>query len=79
MRPAALAQALRDTGWEGRVVGDGALVHAEHFPQAEQAPRYPSAEHVVLAAAQRVLAGAPGEVLTPLYLRRPDATPPARP
>ena len=78
MRPAALAQALADTGWQGRVVGDGALLHAEHFPQAEAAPRYPSAEHVVLTAAHRALTGAPSEVLVPLYLRRPDATPPER-
>ena len=30
----------------------------------------------MLLAARRVLEGAPSEPLTPLYLRRPDATPP---
>jgi hypothetical protein len=31
------------------------------------------------AAAPRVRAGAPGDPLTPLYLRAPDATEPGRP
>ena len=81
LRPAALAEALRETGWQGRVLGDGALLHAEHFPAVEPEPRYPSADGVVLLAARRALAGEPGEVLEPQYLRRPDATPPgpARP
>ena len=78
LRPAALATAVRETGWEGRVVGDGALLHAEHFaghPVLEQ-PRYPAADALVLLAARRVLDGAPSEPLTPLYLRRPDAVEP---
>jgi len=78
LRPAALAQALAETGWTGRVVGDGALLHAGHFPGAAPSPRYPAAELIVLGAAGRALAGAPGEVIEPLYLRRPDATPPVR-
>lgn len=77
LRPAALATALQETDWQGRVLGDGALLHAEHFPQAEPEPRYPSAEGVVLLAARRALAGEPSEPLVPLYLRRPDATPTA--
>ena len=79
LRPAALATAVRETGWQGRVLGDGALLHAEHFPGAEPEPRYPSAEGVVLLAARRALAGEPSQALVPLYLRRPDATPPVRP
>lgn len=75
LRPAALAHALADVGWTGRVLGDGALAHPDAFPGADPAPRYPSAEGVVLLAAGRALAGAPGEVLVPLYLRRPDAVP----
>ena len=75
LRPAELARALRETGWSGRVLGDGALLHAEHFPAVEPEPRYPSAEGVVLLAARRALEGAPSEQLVPLYLRRPDATP----
>ena len=79
MRPADLARALQETGWTGRVLGDGALRHAEHFAgyAVPEEPRYPSAEGVVLLAARRALSGAPGETLRPLYLRRPDATPPA--
>ncbi len=79
LRPAELARALADTGWTGRVLGDGALRAAEHFTAYDVAPepRYPSGEGVVLLAARRALTGAPSEPLTPLYLRRPDATPPA--
>lgn len=75
MRPAVLAGALAEVGWTGRVVGAGALAHPELFPEAAE-PRYPSAEGVVLLTARRALAGAPTEPLVPLYLRRPDATPP---
>jgi hypothetical protein len=39
-------------------------------------PLYPEPDHLVLLAARRVLDRAPGEPLVPLYLRRPDATPP---
>ncbi len=76
LRPAALAEALREVGWDGRVLGDGALAHPDLFPGVPETPRYPSAEGVVLLAAGRALAGAPAEPLVPLYLRRPDATPP---
>lgn len=78
LRPAALAQALRDTGWTGRVVGDGALVHADAFAghDVRDEPRYPSADAVVLLAARRALGGAPSVALAPVYLRRPDAVPP---
>ncbi len=79
LRPAALATALDETAWTGRIVGDGALLHREHFPTAEDEPRYPSADALVLLVARRVVDGAPSEQLTPLYLRRPDAVPaPAR-
>lgn len=79
LRPAALAEALREVGWTGRVVGDGALAHPGLFPATPAEPRYPSAEGVVLLAARRALAGDPGEPLVPLYLRRPDAVPPGAP
>ena len=42
-------------------------------------PRYPDATALAALAAERVRAGAPGEPLTPLYLRRPDAVEPAAP
>jgi tRNA threonylcarbamoyl adenosine modification protein YeaZ len=55
-------------------VGDGALRYADVIgaPVLEQ-PRYPQTKELAAAAAARVLGGAPSEVLTPLYLRRPDA------
>jgi tRNA threonylcarbamoyladenosine biosynthesis protein TsaB len=56
------------------VVGDGALRHPEPFgPLLRPEPRYPDAGGLARLAAGRLLAGAPGETLTPLYLRRPDA------
>ncbi|HEU0103591.1 MAG TPA: tRNA (adenosine(37)-N6)-threonylcarbamoyltransferase complex dimerization subunit type 1 TsaB [Mycobacteriales bacterium] len=79
LRPAALAEALREVGWTGRVLGDGALAHPDLFPGVSPQPRYPSAEGVVLLAARRALSGAPTEPLLPIYLRRPDATPPGAP
>ncbi len=75
MRPADLAAALRETAWEGRVVGDGAHLYPDHF--AATGPRYPSADALVMLAARRVVDRAPTEQLTPLYLRRPDAVPTA--
>ena len=55
-------------------VGDGALRYADvlRLP-VPQAPRFPGAGYLASLAAQRVRAHAPGEALTPLYLRRPDA------
>jgi len=78
-RPAALAEALRETGWTGPVLGDGALLHRDLLAgfDVRDEPRYPAADAVALLAAGRALAGAPGESLTPLYLRRPDAQEPA--
>ncbi len=39
-------------------------------------PEHPSPAGLVAAAAPALAAGGPGAPLTPLYLRRPDATPP---
>ena len=65
-------------------VGDGALRYADVLRDAHgrplpvrDEPRYPPAASLASLAAGRVLAGAPGEELTPLYLRRPDAVEPA--
>jgi hypothetical protein len=38
---------------------------------------YPTVAGLAACAAERVLSRAPGEVLVPLYLRRPDAVEPA--
>ena len=76
LTPAALQAALAETGWDGAVVGAGAV----HYALAgATGPLHPAADLLVLLAAGRVLAGAPGEALVPLYLRRPDATPPSGP
>ncbi|MCW3841701.1 tRNA (adenosine(37)-N6)-threonylcarbamoyltransferase complex dimerization subunit type 1 TsaB [Micromonospora yasonensis] len=55
-------------------VGDGAHRYADvlGLPVREE-PRYPDATALAVLAAERIRAGAPGEALTPLYLRRPDA------
>jgi tRNA threonylcarbamoyladenosine biosynthesis protein TsaB len=64
-----------DVATDGPVVGSGALLYPEAFPQAV-GPQYPDAG--VLAA---VVAGERAELLDPepLYLRRPDAAVPAGP
>ncbi|MGH3661002.1 MAG: tRNA (adenosine(37)-N6)-threonylcarbamoyltransferase complex dimerization subunit type 1 TsaB [Micromonosporaceae bacterium] len=54
--------------------GDGAIQHAEalRIPVSDQL-RFPDPAALARVAADRVRATAPNEVLTPLYLRRPDA------
>ncbi len=81
--PAELATRLRATDWpepdeRGHLLGAGADLHAGTFSgfQVQGGPQHPTGEAVVLLAARRVLERAPGETLTPLYLRRPDAVPP---
>jgi tRNA threonylcarbamoyl adenosine modification protein YeaZ len=56
--------------------GDGADKYAEVFGLPLLPPRYPSASALAALAADRILAKAPGETLTPRYLRRPDAVAP---
>jgi tRNA threonylcarbamoyladenosine biosynthesis protein TsaB len=56
-----------------RAVGDGALRYAGVLAvSVASEPRYPSARSLAALAADRIRTKAPGEVLTPLYLRRPD-------
>jgi len=57
--------------------GDGAEKYAAVLGLPVAGPRYPSALALAALAAERVRAKAPGETLTPLYLRRPDAVAPA--
>lgn len=58
-------------------VGDGALRYAGELGlPVLDAPRYPPPIALAALAADRVRRRAPGEVLTPLYLRRPDAVEP---
>ncbi|HTJ33952.1 MAG TPA: tRNA (adenosine(37)-N6)-threonylcarbamoyltransferase complex dimerization subunit type 1 TsaB [Dactylosporangium sp.] len=56
-----------------RAAGDGAEKYADVLALPVEGPRYPSALALAELAADRVRAKAPGETLTPLYLRRPDA------
>lgn len=58
-------------------VGDGALRYAAELrlPVWDE-PRFPPAIGLVGRAAERIVTGASGETLVPLYLRRPDAMAP---
>jgi tRNA threonylcarbamoyl adenosine modification protein YeaZ len=57
-----------------RAVGEGALRYSEILGlPIDGALLYPPGAALISLAADRVRAGAPGEPLTPLYLRRPDA------
>jgi tRNA threonylcarbamoyl adenosine modification protein YeaZ len=75
-RPAELAERLRGSG--ARLVGAGAVLHRDAFDGlvVDAGAVHPSGPALVRLAADRVLAGAPSEALTPLYLRRPDAVEP---
>lgn len=69
-KPAALPnEAYRAT----TAVGAGAGQYAEVLPiPVDSGLDYPSAAVMLTMAAPRILAGEPGDDLTPLYLRRPD-------
>ncbi|MBB4766486.1 tRNA (adenosine(37)-N6)-threonylcarbamoyltransferase complex dimerization subunit type 1 TsaB [Amorphoplanes digitatis] len=61
-----------------RAVGEGALKYAEIFGvPIDDRVLFPPGEALIALAAERVRRRAPGESLTPLYLRRPDAVEPA--
>jgi tRNA threonylcarbamoyl adenosine modification protein YeaZ len=68
-----------DIPWEfDAAVGAGAHLYQNVLgvPVLDE-PRYPSVRAFGELAADRIRGGAPSEKLTPLYLRRPDAVPPA--
>jgi tRNA threonylcarbamoyl adenosine modification protein YeaZ len=78
-RPDALA-ALLDGSGVRHAVGDGARLYEALMPvPLLDEPRYPSAAALAGLAADRIRGRAPGEPLTPLYLRRPDASEPHAP
>lgn len=57
-----------------RAVGEGAVRYSEVFGlPIDDRVQFPPGAALVALAADRIRAGAPGERLTPLYLRRPDA------
>ncbi|MEV4492256.1 tRNA (adenosine(37)-N6)-threonylcarbamoyltransferase complex dimerization subunit type 1 TsaB [Micromonospora coxensis] len=71
--PAVAADRARELAVTA-AVGDGAHRYADVLGLPLRAePRYPDATALAVLAAERIRAGAPGEALTPLYLRRPDA------
>ncbi|MCI0689114.1 MAG: tRNA (adenosine(37)-N6)-threonylcarbamoyltransferase complex dimerization subunit type 1 TsaB, partial [Sporichthyaceae bacterium] len=75
-RPERVAQLLKGSGVE-LAVGDGALLYASVLAlPVHDEPRYPPPIGLAELAAERVRRRAQGEVLTPLYLRRPDAAEP---
>jgi tRNA A37 threonylcarbamoyladenosine modification protein TsaB len=71
--PTVAADRARELGVTA-AVGDGAHRYAGvlDLPLREE-PRYPDPLALAGLAAERILTGAPGDRLTPLYLRRPDA------
>jgi tRNA A37 threonylcarbamoyladenosine modification protein TsaB len=74
-RPSELADR-----WPGgtRLAGPGAAAYREtleRYAVEDRAP-YPSAASIAQLGATRAWTEAPGEPLTPLYLRRPDAAMP---
>lgn len=75
VRPHDLAAGLPPSA---RLVGAGALLHTDAFAgwDVDAERQHLSVVRLVERAAPRVLACAPGDPLTPLYLRRPDAVEP---
>ncbi|GAB2485233.1 tRNA (adenosine(37)-N6)-threonylcarbamoyltransferase complex dimerization subunit type 1 TsaB [Jatrophihabitans fulvus] len=62
------------------LAGAGAELHADVWPHLpRRAERYPDPVSLVRLALDRIVGDAAGEVLEPLYLRRPDAVEPGRP
>jgi tRNA A37 threonylcarbamoyladenosine modification protein TsaB len=60
-----------------RAVGEGAVKYSEVFGiPIDDRLLFPSGEALIALAAELVRGRAPGEPLTPLYLRRPDAVEP---
>jgi tRNA threonylcarbamoyladenosine biosynthesis protein TsaB len=62
------------------VAGAAGELYADVWaPLRRRAERYPDPIALVRCAAERIVTHAPGEPLTPLYLRRPDAVVPGAP
>lgn len=76
-KPAEVADRLPELGVDV-MAGAGAAAYVDVLGLPLVEPLYPSVPTLVAAAADRILAGSPGDTLTPLYLRRPDATPVAQ-
>jgi tRNA threonylcarbamoyl adenosine modification protein YeaZ len=59
------------------MTGAGARLYQPELDRPLLDREYPDLGALVAVAADRIRSGAAGETLTPLYLRRPDAVPPA--
>jgi tRNA threonylcarbamoyl adenosine modification protein YeaZ len=77
--PAAVAEQL--AGRVTHVAGSGAMLYREQLTSftVVEGHEYPNAAVLPQLLTAKILDRAPGDDLTPLYLRRPDATPPGRP
>jgi tRNA threonylcarbamoyl adenosine modification protein YeaZ len=77
--PAAVAEHL--AGRVTHVAGSGAKLYRKQLTTFTLVAghEYPDAAVLPQLLMAKVLNHAPGDLLTPLYLRRPDATPPGRP
>jgi tRNA threonylcarbamoyl adenosine modification protein YeaZ len=85
-KPADVATFLRGAAGGGeamtdladRAAGEGALKYGDVFGlPVEEHLLFPPGAALVAFAADRIRSAAPSEVLTPLYLRRPDAVEPS--
>ncbi len=76
--PADLAALLPELGVTA-AAGAGARQYAGVLGLPVTGPDWPDPVVLAVLAAPRILAGAPADPLTPLYLRRPDAVEPGRP
>ena len=76
-KPAAVRALLPTEGLA--MAGAGARLYADVLGLPLLDSDYPTPAGLAACAADRVLSGAAGELLTPLYLRRPDAVEPAAP
>ncbi|NKQ58111.1 tRNA (adenosine(37)-N6)-threonylcarbamoyltransferase complex dimerization subunit type 1 TsaB [Amycolatopsis sp. K13G38] len=68
-------EAPRELGY-ALAAGDGARLYEDRLGARVVEPYYPATKGLVTAAASVLTAGEPPAPLTPLYLRRPDATEP---
>jgi len=77
-RPTDLAARLAELGATA-MCGAGARLYADVLRLPLLDADHPDPAGLAALARDRVLAAAPGDPLTPLYLRRPDASVPGRP
>jgi tRNA threonylcarbamoyl adenosine modification protein YeaZ len=72
-----VAKPISFVGQADRAVGEGAVKYSDIIGlPIDEHVLYPPGAALIALAAERILGKAGGEVLTPLYLRRPDAVEP---